>query len=165
MDISMPVMNGIEATRAILEKYPGIRIILLTQHDDLEYVRQAVKSGGLGYMLKNSQGKDFLEAIETVMQNKRYLSREIAEQIIDNTIRTDITGDSEPSLPLTRREVEIIRKIAEGKNNHTIAEELFISIRTVETHRRNLMQKLQLHSAVALVHYATRHGIIDIRNT
>ena len=162
MDISMPIMNGIEATKIISKKLPSIKILALTQHEEREYVNQMLKAGGSGYLLKNSKKDEFIKAIESVMDGNHYLSKQISEQMINDIISTDPDDKSEDEeITLTRREKEIIRKIADELNSQEIADELFISLRTVETHRRNIMQKLKVKSVVSLLKYAAQHKIID----
>lgn len=161
MDISMPRQNGIEAIKIIKKKLPNIKILALTQHEENEYIVQILKAGGNGYLLKNSKKEEFIEAIESVMQDKRYLSKQLSEQMINNVI-DQVSGENPngDEIHLTRREIEIIQKIADDKNNQEIAVELHLSVRTVETHRRNLMQKLKVNSVVALLKYATQNNII-----
>jgi len=161
MDISMPKLNGIEATKIIVKNLPATKILALTQHEENEYIVQILKAGGNGYLLKNSKKEEFIEAIEKVMQNNRYLSNQLSELMINNVI-DQISGKkpNEDEIHLTRREIEIIQKIADDKSNLQIADELHLSVRTVETHRRNLMQKLKINSVVALLKYATQNNII-----
>lgn len=161
LDLSMPVMSGLEAINNIRTLKPNIKIIALTQHDQKEYVSQVIKNGGHGYMIKNSLKEDFLEAIITVMRNRRYISFELSEKMLDEAIETGQTAKKTQEIQLTRREIEILRKIAEDKNNQEIAEELNISLRTVETHRRNMMQKLKVKSVVAMLRYALNNRLID----
>lgn len=161
MDLAMPELSGIEATAEIRRLGLGCRIIALTQHDEREYVIRFLKEGGDGYLLKNSQKAEFVEAIKAVINGKPYLSPEISELML-NSLVDDNRRTGERKVHLTRREIEIIQKIAEDKSNQEIAEELKISLRTVETHRRNLMQKLQAHSVVALLKYASREGLIKL---
>jgi two-component system, NarL family, nitrate/nitrite response regulator NarL len=165
MDISMPIMNGIEATKIIAEKIPEIKILALTQHEENEYVLQILKAGGFGYLLKNSKKDEFINAIETVLSGKKYLSKKISEQMIDNLVyeeqKAKVSEDNE--IPLTKREKEIIQKIADDMSNQQIAVELHISLRTVETHRRNLMQKLKVNTVVSLLKYAAQHNIISFK--
>lgn len=161
MDISMPVMDGIEATRAIKSVYPNIKVIALSQHGEKEYVRQIMKNGVDGYLFKNSAKEEFILAIDTVLKNRHYFSYELSEQMINSTfsVKEDMIKDE--LVHLTRREIQIINKIAEGKNNQVIADNLFISLRTVETHRRNIMLKLKVNSVVALLKYASANGLIE----
>ena len=163
MDISMPVLNGIDATKIIVEKLPGIKILALTQHEENEYVIQMLKSGGFGYLLKNSKKDEFVEAIESVVEGKKVLSRKISEQMINDLVNQDSEGKKQnvEEIPLTKREIEIIQKIADDMSNQQIADELHISLRTVETHRRNLMQKLNTKTVVSLLKYAAQHNIIS----
>jgi len=164
MDISMPVMNGIEATKLISQKLPSVKILALTQHEEREYVKQVLKSGGSGYLLKNSKKDEFIEAIEAVTSGKHYLSKQISEQMISDVITTEQSNIPEQEgITLTKREKEIIKKIADELSNQEIADELHISLRTVETHRRNIMQKLKVKSVVSLLKYATQHNIISFR--
>lgn len=164
MDISMPVMNGIEATKIITQKLPSVKILALTQHEEREYVKQVLKSGGSGYLLKNSKKDEFIEAIEAVNSGKHYLSRQISEQMINDFITTEQDDTSEhEEIKLTKREKEIVKKIADELSNQEIADELHISLRTVETHRRNIMQKLKVKSVVSLLKYASQHNIIDFK--
>mgnify|MGYP002640964218 CR=1 FL=1 len=162
MDISMPVMNGLEATKFISAELPNTKILALTQHEEKEYVSQIFKYGGSGYLLKNSKKEEFIEAINSVMSGKHYLSKQISDQMINDLLSTEKDEPLEKAINLTRREKEIIQKIADELSNQEIADELFISLRTVETHRRNLMQKLKLKSVVALLKYAAKHNIIDL---
>lgn len=164
MDISMPKMNGIEATKIITQKLPSVKVLALTQHEESEYVKQVLSSGGSGYLLKNSNKEEFIAAIEAVMDGKRYLSKQISEQMINDLIDTKQDESTQPiRVPLTRREKEIIRKIADELSNQEIADKLFISLRTVETHRRNIMQKLKVKSVVSLIKYAVNNTIIDLK--
>ncbi len=164
MDISMPIMNGIEATGIISKQFPNIKILALTQHEESEYVQQILSLGGSGYLLKNSKKEEFIDAINAVMEGKRYLSRQISDQMINDllTPKAEVKKVSKP-IPLTRREREIIKKIADELSNQEIADDLFISLRTVETHRRNIMQKLKVKSVVSLIKYAAQQGIIDLK--
>lgn len=164
MDISMPVMNGIEATKIISQKLPLVKILALTQHEEKEYVKQILKSGGSGYLLKNSKKDEFLEAIESVLAGKYYLSKEISEQMISDIITHEQDNSPEnKGVTFTKRETEIIKKIADELSNQEIADELHISLRTVETHRRNIMQKLKVKSVVSLLKYAAQHDIISFK--
>ncbi len=162
MDLSMPVMGGIEAIALLKEKRPEIKIIVLTQHDEKEYAIHAFKSGGNGYLIKNSKKEEIFEAIETVLKNKRYISYDLSEKMIDNALDKNSPKHSEQEVHLTRREIEIIRKIADDSSNQEIADSLNISLRTVETHRRNLMQKLKAKSVIAMLKYAVANKLIDL---
>ncbi len=162
MDISMPEINGIEATRLIRQENIHSKIIALTQYEENEYVLQFLGAGGNGYLLKNSKRGEFREAIESVLNNQRYLSYELSHNLLNSVISNGIQKKDEKEVHLTRREIEIIKKIAEDKNNQEIADELNISLRTVETHRRNIMQKLEAKSVVSLLKYASQHKLINL---
>ena len=162
MDISMPELNGIEATRLIRQENTISKIIALTQYEENEYVLQFLGAGGNGYLLKNSKKEKFKEAIETVMNNQRYLSDELSHNLLNSAISNRVQTQDEKEVHLTRREIEIIKKIAGEKNNQEIANDLNISLRTVETHRRNIMQKLEAKSVISLLKYASQKGLIDL---
>ena len=163
MDISMPVLGGIDATREIISILPDTRIIALTQHEESEYVTQMLKAGGMGYMHKNSKREDFIDAINRVMRNERYLSYELSASMINNILeKSEDKTNSVENVHLTRREIDIIKKIAEEKNNQEIADEYGISLRTVETHRRNIMLKLKAKSVVSIIKYASQNNLIDL---
>lgn len=161
MDISMPNKSGIEATKQIKENNKSIKIIILTQHENKEYVIQLFKVGADGYLLKNSKKTELLEAIKTVYNGEKYIGKHASLSLIafDDSKNT---FEQRENVSLTKREIEIIKMIAEDLSNQEIANNLNISTRTVETHRRNLMQKLDIKSAVALVRYAIQHKIINI---
>jgi len=162
MDISMPKKNGIEATQILSKLIPETRIIALTQHDENEYVVQFLKSGGLGFLLKNSKQEEFIKAIEAVLENKRYLSYELSVAMAERLMEAGNNEDKSKEVRLTRREIEIVQKIAEEKHNQEIADELHISLRTVETHRRNIAQKLNAKSVVSIIRYAAQNNLIDL---
>ena len=160
MDIAMPGLNGIEATRLIRTENSHSKIIALTQYEENEYVVQFLKAGGNGYLLKNSRKDEFVAAIEAVLNNQRYLNYELSQQMINSVIGNGFASEKK-KVHLTRREIEIIKKIAEEKHNQEIADDLNISLRTVETHRRNIMQKLEAKSVISLLKYASQHKLID----
>ena len=146
----------------IREENSHSKIIALTQYEENEYVVQFLNAGGNGYMLKNSRKEEFISAIDTVLKKKRYLSYELSNNLLNSVINPETRADNQNKVHLTRREIEIIKKIAEEKNNQEIADELNISLRTVETHRRNIMQKLEAKSVISLLKYASQHNIIDL---
>ncbi|MCX6219488.1 MAG: response regulator transcription factor [Bacteroidia bacterium] len=163
MDISMPEISGIEATRLIIGEHPAAKIIALTQYDDIEYILEFLKAGGLGYILKTANKNELIEAITTVHIGSRYISASVSKILVENLISSNNREDSEKEIPLTKREVEIIKLISDDLTNNGIAEKLNISLRTVETHRRNLMQKLNVKSTVALIRWALQHKIMTIK--
>lgn len=164
MDISMPELNGIEATKSIKKEYQDTKILMLTQHESKEYVLQVMKAGADGYLLKNSKKEELLNAINTVTMGKKYLCNRISalmlDEILDDSVKDN--DNEKPEQNLTKREIEIIKLLANDLSNHQVSDELNISLRTVETHRRNLMQKLNLKSAVALVRFAIKNNMIDL---
>lgn len=160
LDLSMPRLNGVEATKQIREKLANTKVLVLTMYDNEEYVYQIFKSGASGYVLKNSTKEQLANAIRTVAKGEKFFSPEVSEIMIQAYLQrtrkreeqSDVRPDS--SLPLTRREREILLLIGEGLNNAQIAEKLFISPRTVDTHRTNIMQKLNIHDSSNLVRFA-----------
>ncbi|MFI5212096.1 MAG: response regulator, partial [Ignavibacteria bacterium] len=154
MDISMPGMNGIEATKIIKEKDPDARILILTMHDNQEYLNQIIRSGAKGFILKNTDKDELLEAVKTVSGGDNFFSKDISKLIIDNYIRTakeTEKNDGYKEVPLTKREIEILKLIASGYSNQEIANILYISYNTVDTHRKNIMHKLSIKNTAGLV--------------
>ncbi len=165
MDISMPGMNGIEATRVIKEKDPDARILILTMHDNQEYLNQIIRSGAKGFILKNTDKEELLEAVKTVSGGDNFFSKDISKLIIDNYIRTakeTEKNDGYKEVPLTKREIEILKLIASGYSNQEIANILYISYNTVDTHRKNIMHKLSIKNTAGLVRYAIEKGLISL---
>jgi DNA-binding NarL/FixJ family response regulator len=159
MDIGMPVMDGIAATRAIKKTHPGIRILVLTTHTDRRHIKQMLREGVNGYLLKDS-GKDrFMEAIRIVMGGGTYLDQRVTETIM-NSLQPQKKVRTAPT-PLSSREKDIVRLIAEGQNTAEIAERLHISLLTVETHRKNIYAKLGLNKMASLIRYALEEGILE----
>lgn len=159
IDISMPKVSGIEATKRIRAEVPSAKVLVLTMHENAEYVYQILKSGASGYILKNAGKEEITEAIHAVMRGDRFFSPRISELMISEYVRqAEKRDDQSQGATLTHREQEVLRLIARGLNNQQIADKLFISPRTVDTHRTNIMQKLNIHDAVNLVRYALEHG-------
>jgi len=159
LDVAMPLLNGIEATRRIAKRVPHTRILVLSMYSDEAYVTQMMKAGATGYLLKDSAGVDLLEAVQAVAQGKSYFSPAVARLMLDDYARQRGTDDDRYE-SLSDREREIFQLIAEGKANKEIATLLFISLSTVETHRARIMEKLDLHSAAEIVLHAVRRGVI-----
>ncbi len=157
MDISMPGMDGIEATRQLVQRYPQIRVLLLTIHEDKSLIRAAMQAGAAGYILKQAVDTELIEAIRQLSAGKQYVHPLLLNALLEETSPPEV---KRVEVTLTLRETQILRLIAAGYTNRAIAEELVLSIRTVETHRANLINKLGLHSRVELVKYATEHGVI-----
>ncbi|MEY3283702.1 MAG: hypothetical protein RIR86_1715 [Acidobacteriota bacterium] len=157
MDVSMPELNGIEATRRIVAVAPRTRILALSMHRDSVYVREILRAGASGYLLKEAGDQDLLTAIRAVAQGQGYLSPAVSDAVL-NDYRKHVT---DPIDLLTSREREVLQLIAEGKTNKEIATALDLSTYTVESHRGRIMEKLNLHSAGELVRFAFRNGLIS----
>ena len=161
LDIAMPNMSGIEAAQRIRALLPQAAIIILSMHSDESYVLRALKAGAKGYLLKDSAENDLIEAIKAVSEGKAFFSPEISKILVEDYVRDMRKRGAEDSYELlTSREREILQLLAEGKSNKDIATSLNLSLYTVETHRRNLQDKLNLHSVAELILYAVRKGII-----
>jgi len=163
MDISMPLLRGIEATRRIKKEVPRSKVIILTIHDEESYLYEALDAGADGYMVKGEDFEVLKEAIESVMEGKVYLSPDLPEDALENYRRMKKKGGkSDEFSRLTLREREILQLIAEGYTSKQIAEKKFISVKTVENHRANIMNKLDIHETASLVRYAIKIGLVDI---
>ena len=162
LDIGMPLLNGIEATRQIVRRAPSVHVLILSMHSDQAYVTQAVQAGARGYLLKESAGAELLEAIAAVALGKSYFSQAVAQVVFDDYVKTlSEKGITDPYDSLSEREREVLQLVAEGRSSKDIAELLSVSPATVETHRAHLLQKLRLHNTVEVVRYAARRGIIQ----
>lgn len=157
MDVTMPELNGIEATRRLMVASPKTRVLALSMHKDSVYVREILRAGAKGYMLKDSSPADFLRAVRTVAVGKGFLSPEVSEGVLDD-YRKHVTN---PIDLLSSREREVLQLIAESKTNKEIALLLSLSIYTVEAHRGRVMEKLNLHSVGELVRFAVRNGLVN----
>jgi DNA-binding NarL/FixJ family response regulator len=161
MDIAMPLLNGIEAARQITAKLPQAAIVFLSMHSDESYVLRALKAGARAYLLKDSAESDLIEAVKAVTEGKAYFSPAISKMLVEDYMRQMREQKVEDSYELlTTREREIVQLLAEGKNNKEVANILNLSLYTVETHRSNIFQKLNLHSGAELILYAIRKGVI-----
>ena len=163
MDIAMPRLNGLEATRQLRKVLPGTRVLILSAHNDDAYVKDAIASGAVGFLLKQSSAHDVCEAIRIAHLGKNYFSPSITRRL--NRLHAPVQGRADfphkkPTL-LTRREAEVLQLIAEGKANKETASELGISIKTVEKHRGHLMEKLDIHDTAGLTRYAIATGVIE----
>jgi two-component system response regulator NreC len=162
LDVAMPVLNGIEAARQIFAKFPHIAIVFLSMHSDEGYVLKALKSGARAYLLKDSAEYDLTAAIKAVSEGKAFFSPSISKMLVEDYMRQMRERDVEDSYELlTTREREILQSLAEGKSNKEVAALLNLSPYTVETHRSNIFQKLNLHSSAELILYAIRKGVIS----
>jgi two-component system response regulator NreC len=160
MDISMPDMNGIEATKKILELNSRARVLILSLHEDSELIKEALRSGARGYILKKALKEDLIRAIHEVMRNEIYLHASLAKQLFINPSDFREKEDEEDPEILTSREIDVLRFIASGYTNKQTAEHLNISVRTVEYHRSHIIEKLNLHTRVELMQYAEKHGFV-----
>jgi len=159
LDISMPNLRGLEATREIKIISPDMKVLILTMHRDKEYVYHAIAAGAEGYLLKEDADTELFAAVENIRQGENYVSPLLSGQLTHELIQAVHKGQAaSPSDPLTLREREVLKLIAEGISNKKIADLLFISIRTVENHRANIMQKLNIRQTANLVKYAIRKG-------
>lgn len=157
IDVSMPELNGIEATRRILEQCPQTKILALSMHKDAVYVREILRAGARGYILKDSVDTEFVQAIRALARGEGYLSPAVSGAVLDD-YRKHV---SDPVDLLTTREREVLQLIAEGKTNKDIANLLDLSVYTVDAHRGKIMEKLNMHSVTDLVRFAIRKGIVD----
>lgn len=160
MDVAMPRMDGLEATRRIKSACPDTRIVVLTQHDNREYVFSLLRAGAVGYILKKSGGAEVINAIRSAYREGAFLPPSITREVMERFIQRSPEA-GEPHL--TDREKEVLRLIAEGKTNKEIAEILCLSVKTVMVHRTNIMEKLNIHNRTELVKYAIRQGIVSIQ--
>ena len=162
LDITMPRLSGTEAAQRITESLPDTAVVILSMHADEGYVLRALKAGARGYLVKDSAEDDLIEAIKAVSEGKAYFSPEVSKMLVEDYVREIRTRQVEDSYELlTAREREILHLLAEGKSNKDIATLLNLSLFTVETHRRNLQEKLNLHSLAELILYAVRKGLIS----
>jgi DNA-binding NarL/FixJ family response regulator len=159
MDVSMPDLNGIEATKQILKINPNIKIIALSMHSEKQFVLSMVKAGARGYLLKTNFFNELLTAIRTVVSGNIFLSSEITEHIVKSAFSPYDESEDSAFKTLSSREREILQLVAEGQTNSYIAENLFISKKTVASHRLNIMKKLKLDNIPALTKFAVKHGI------
>lgn len=163
LDIGMPNLNGLEATRQILKANPRIKILILTLHNSNQVVHEVLDAGARGFLLKTDAARDLVTAVEALRRGKIYFTPKVAAMVLDGHLRKD-SGSSEPPTRnrLTPREREIVQLLAEGKSSKEIAVALGLSVKTAETHRSNIMRKLGLHSVSDLVLYALRNNIVHV---
>lgn len=162
MDIAMPLLNGLEATRQIRRACPRTHILILTMHENEEYIRQVLACGAMGYILKDTAARDLLGAIRSVHRGEAVLSPAVTRLVIEDYLRWGDLQPAETANGLSPREREVLQLIAEGYTSKQIAEILSISVKTVQAHRNNLMSKLNLHDRGELIKYAIQKKIIDV---
>ncbi|MCO6499265.1 MAG: response regulator transcription factor [Vicingus serpentipes] len=158
MDITMPELNGIDATEIITKLYPKIKILALTMHIEESYLMKMINAGALGYILKDSTRNKLIEAIETVYKNEKYYSSEVSMKLINHLFKEEKETESD----LSQRELQILKSISNGSTNREIAKQLDISNRTVETHRRNIIRKLNVKNTAELINHAVSEGLIKV---
>ena len=157
LDINMPEMNGINTTALIRKKYPAVKVLILTMYKTKGFINGLTRTGAAGYILKNTSHSELMEAIRTVAAGSTFFSKEVAETLSDKKPRFEVHSDAS----LSKREIEIIREIAKGLTTKQIAEKLFISYYTIETHRKNILSKLQLTNTAEVILYASQSGLLD----
>jgi DNA-binding NarL/FixJ family response regulator len=162
MDIGMPNLNGIEAAAQITQSRPEIAIVILSMHSDESYVLRSLRAGAKGYLLKDSAESDLLRAVHAVAEGKSFFSPAVSKVLLDDYVRKlKRSGTDDPYDLLTPRERQVLQLVAEGKSNKEVAQLLNLSVYTVETHRSNIMEKLNLHGVPELILYAVRKGLIS----
>ena len=162
LDIGMPNLNGLDAARQILSADPEARILILTIHDSEQVVREVLSAGARGFLLKSDAGRDLIAAVEALQNRRTFFTPKVAQMMLDGYLRPYDDRESSHQQVLTPREREVIQLVAEGKTTKEIANALSLSVKTAETHRTNLMRKLDLHSVADLTLYAVRNGIVQI---
>lgn len=163
MDISMGETGGVAATREVLRVCPATRVLMLTMHDDAAYVQQALDAGAAGYVLKRAADSELLAAIHAVQRGEAFLYPSVAKVLIDDYLRLKKTGETvarEPTDALTTREREVLTLIAQGYSNQEIAQQLTVSVKTIETHKARIQEKLNLRTRAELVRYAMQKGLM-----
>lgn len=158
LDISMPVMNGIEAARTLKAKFPSMKLVFVTMHADPAYLRAAFQAGASGYILKQSLSDELTQALHTVLRGQTYVTPLIAKDVVDGVLGSD----KQPLIELTARQQEVLQLIVDGLSAKDIAAKLSISHRTVEFHKAQLMQQLDLHSSVELIKFALTNGLVRL---
>ena len=164
LDIGMPSLNGLEATRQILRAMPQTRVLILTLHDSDQVVQEVLNAGARGFLLKSDAARDLVAAVEALRRDKIYFTPKVASMVLDGYLRRNTPGaEPEPTRSrLTPREREIVQLLAEGKSSKEVAVVLGLSVKTAETHRSNILRKLELHSVSDLVLYAVRNNIVQV---
>jgi len=171
LDIGMPNLNGLEAARQILAIFPEIPILILTMHDSDQVVREVLRAGARGFLLKSDAGRDLVAAVEALQLRRTFFTTRVSQMVLDGFLDREISDgrypasekkEDETAAVLTGREREVIQLLAEGKTSKEVAVALHLSVKTAETHRTNLMRKLGLHSVADLTRYAVRNGIVQV---
>jgi DNA-binding NarL/FixJ family response regulator len=163
LDIGMPLLNGLEAARQILKEVANTKILILTMHDSDSLIREVLNAGARGYVLKTDAGSDLVTAVDALRRNKTFFTPKVAQMVLDGYLKKDPKPDEieAPGARLTPRQREIVQLLAEGKSSKEVAVSLCLSVKTAETHRANIMRRLNCHSVSELVRYAIRNKIIE----
>jgi DNA-binding NarL/FixJ family response regulator len=162
LDIGMPSLNGLDATRQILAESPETRVLILTMHDSEQVVREVLAAGARGFLLKSDAGRDLVTAVEALQNRRTFFTTKVAQLVLEGYLHPGPETEPPYRSVLTPREREVIQLLAEGKTTKEVATTLNLSVKTAETHRTNLMRKLDLHSVVDLTLYAVRNGIVHV---
>lgn len=165
LDVGMPNLNGLEASRQILAILPEVAILILTMHDSDSVVREVLRAGARGFLLKSDAGRDLVAAVEALQRQRTFFTTRVSQMVLDgflNRPERSASSDNSAGDVLTSREREVIQLLAEGKTSKEVAVTLNLSVKTAETHRTNLMRKLGLHSIADLTRYAVRNGIVHV---
>lgn len=163
MDISMPQMSGLEATKVLRDTLPKVKVIALTMHDNKDYIVEIIRLGARGYVLKDSAPSDLARAIESVYSNDAFFSPALSQIVLNEYVKQAVRIEKSLIPELSEREREVLALIADGHSNKQIADQLYVSVRTVETHREHIMKKLDIHSAAGLTKYAIENGIVGVK--
>jgi DNA-binding NarL/FixJ family response regulator len=161
LDVTMPELNGLEATRQILQQHPGTRILILSVHESEQIVREVLQAGAQGYLLKSDAGRDLVHALAALLNNQPYFTSRVARMVLDGYLRGGQRPSETSESQLSAREREIVQLLAEGRSNKEVAAALGISVKTAETHRTNIMRKMEFHSITDLVRYAIRNKMVE----
>ena len=160
MDVGLPLLNGIDSTREIIKAAPAVRVIMLSMHADRAYVRRSIEMGACGYVLKDAEDLDLVGAVKAVARGGSYFSPAVATQLREHVVApATLDGDTDLGL-LTDRERQVLQLIAEGKSNKEVAAILEVGVSTIDSHRKHILEKLQLHNTADLVRFAVRHGLV-----
>jgi DNA-binding NarL/FixJ family response regulator len=164
LDISMPALNGLEAARQIVRSVAQTKVLVLTMHDSDPLIQQVLEAGARGYLLKSDASRDLVSAVDALRRNKTFFTPKVARLVLDGYLgrnQRESTDEEGVSFPLTHRQIEILQLLAEGKSTKEVASALGVSVKTAETHRANIMRRLDCHSVTELVRYAIRNHIIE----
>lgn len=162
LDVGMPNLNGLDAARQIMNSAPEVRVLMLTMHDGEQIVREVLEIGARGFLLKSDAARDLITAVEALQRRTTFFTSAVAEMVLDGFLRPRNPNDPVLKDRLTSREREVVQLLAEGKTSKEVAVVLNLSVKTAETHRTNIMRKLDLHSVADLVRYAIRNNIVQV---